>query len=77
MTSLVERGRQIKELLSKKPGINSREVARELGVSPATVSLAIRALKDTEQIEQRRDGRGQSLHLTSSATKRRLITEKW
>jgi len=77
MASSADRAKQIKDLLADNPGLNSRAVARELGVSPATVSLVLRGLKDTDQIEQRRAGRGMGLHLTSSATKRRIITQKW
>lgn len=77
MATSSERAVQIKDLVAEKPGINSRAVAKELDVSPATVSLVLAGLKDSGQVKQVRSGKGMGLHLTDQAVTRRLLTKRW
>lgn len=77
MTSAVERGKEIKALLEKEPGLTSREIAKKLNVSPGTVSLALKGLVNAEEVQGKRVGRGIGLHLTMNAKRRKLLSERW
>lgn len=77
VTSSVERARQIRELVKQNPGMKSREVADQLGVSPATVSLIVAGMKDAGEIKQVRSGKGYGLHLTDESIAREIVRRRW
>jgi predicted transcriptional regulator len=77
MPELVTRAQQIKKMVEDTPGITSREVAEKLGVTPGRVSQIVGAMKDAGDIEQRKRGRGQGLHLSDRALRRKYITMRW
>ena len=77
MTSSVERARQIREIVEKNPGVKGAEVAQELGVSAATVSLVVSGMRDAGEIKQVRSGKGYGLHLTRDAVARKIVAKRW
>jgi DNA-binding transcriptional regulator PaaX len=64
-------------LVEGQPGISSREVADELGLTPGRVSQILSKMKDAGEIDQRRKGRKCGLHLSDAALRRKYITQRW
>jgi len=77
MATHIERAAQIRDLVQSEPGLNSREVARRLGVSPATVCLVLAELKSSGDVRAKRQGRGQALYPSDQALRRKYLSQRW
>lgn len=77
MASRIERAQQVMQAITESPGIQQHEIAEKLGVSRATVSLAMQILR--EEVAGQRQGRGIGLkaRVTDAALRRRMITQRW
>jgi len=77
MASSMERAAQIRKIIEDNPGIQQHEIADRLGVSKATVSLAMLGLRDEVAGERSGRGIGLKIKVTESALRRRLLTRHW
>ena len=77
MTDLVRTAQKIREKIQEEPGITATKIAEELGVTKGRVSQVVSEMRDADEVCQRRKGKELGLHMTQTATRRRLIRERW
>lgn len=75
MTAHIRRAAEIRAMVEQEPGITSAEVARRLGVSPASVSLALAELKAGGDVRMVQRGKAKGLHPSDKALRRRYLVQ--
>jgi len=77
MTDLVRTANKIRQKIEDTPGITASTIAQELGVSKGRVSQVVAVMRQSDEVMQKRNGREVELHMTSTATRRKIIRERW
>jgi Mn-dependent DtxR family transcriptional regulator len=73
----IDRAKQIRAIVEDRPGITSKELADEMGVTPGRVSQLVSAMRSKGDINLRKKGKAAGLHLSDSAMRRRLLRQRW
>jgi DNA-binding MarR family transcriptional regulator len=68
---------RVRNIITNEPGISCAELAKRLNVTPGRVSQVLKYLKDNDVVTQKHVGKTRQLHLSDTAARRRLLSQKW